>query len=332
MKEKIYTSEQMRRNLENGLNNAARKLEALQKVAARDLPGSVWCNNFIWALAQYPDIKFPYRERILKDKAAQLGLICDFGAVLVSEDVKLNRKLVELEARQSLEAISEFLRLSDIHTYLRAGAIYIDEKGTVKIAADASKLIETFCSVYIESAKEKAFIDRLNALQGTAKRLEELHSEFVNSIEVPGGKEAAKWCTRYYMSDRFELVQGLHLNAPNMIWRAFIAFCTSIRKNDSPHFYNKAGIPEISVAELYKLTGYKPDATPELRIKFPELYKDEPYRNFIGSVIFDDTDGVETIRKQLKTRGYSIDNRGRLVSPYDSRYSRFVVGYSEEGE
>ena len=98
MKEKIYTSEQMRRNLENGLNNAARKLEALQKVAARDLPGSVWCNNFIWALAQYPDIKFPYRERILKDKAAQLGLICDFGAVLVSEDVKLNRKLVELEA------------------------------------------------------------------------------------------------------------------------------------------------------------------------------------------------------------------------------------------
>ena len=167
-------------------------------------------------------------------------------------------------------------------------------------------------------------------MQGTAKRLEELHSEFVNSIEVPGGKEAAKWCTRYYMSDRFELVQGLHLNAPNMIWRAFIAFCTSIRKNDSPHFYNKAGIPEISVAELYKLTGYKPDATPELRIKFPELYKDEPYRNFIGSVIFDDADGVETVRKQLKTRGYSIDNHGRLVSPYQ-RSICFVVGYSEEG-
>lgn len=58
MKEKIYTSEQMRRNLENGLNNAARKLEDLQKVAAQDLSGSVWCNNFIWALAQYPDIKF----------------------------------------------------------------------------------------------------------------------------------------------------------------------------------------------------------------------------------------------------------------------------------
>ena len=90
MKEKIYTSEQMRRNLENGLNNAARKLETLQKVAARDLPGSVWCNNFIWALVQYPDIKFHYRERILKDKAAQLGLVCDFGATLVSEDVKLN--------------------------------------------------------------------------------------------------------------------------------------------------------------------------------------------------------------------------------------------------
>lgn len=330
MKEKIYTSEQMRRNLENGLNNAARKFETLQKVASQDLPGSVWCNNFIWALVQYPDIKFHYRERILKDKAAQLGLICDFGATLVSEDVKLNRKLVELEARQSLETISEFLRLSDIHTYLRAGAIYIDEKGTVKIAADASKLIETFCSVYIESTKEKAFIDRLNALQGTAKRLEELHSEFVNSIEVPGGKEAAKWCTRYYMSDRFELVQGLRLNARNMIWRAVIAFCTRIRKNDSPHFYNKAGIPEISVAELYRLTGYKPDATPELRIKFPELYKDEPYRNFIGSVIFDDADGEETVRKQLKTRGYSINNHGRLVSPFDGRFSRFCVGYSEE--
>lgn len=329
MKEKIYTSEQMRRNLENGLNNAARKLETLQKVAARDLPGSVWCNNFIWALAQYPDIKFPYRERILKDKAAQLGLVCDFGATLVSEDVKLNRKLVELEARQSLETVSEFLRLSDIHTYLRAGAIYIDEKGTVKIATDASKLIESFCSVYIESAKEKAFIDRLNALQSTAKRMEELHSDFVNSIEVPGGKEAANWCVRYYMSDRFELVQGLRLNARNMIWRAVIAFCTRIRKNDSPHFYNKAGIPEISVAELYRLTGYKPDATPELRIKFPELYKDEPYRNFIGSVIFDDADGVETVRKQLNTRGYSINNHGRLVSPYNGGIY-FGVGYSEE--
>lgn len=331
MKEKIYTSEQMRRNLENGLNNAARKLETLQKVAARDLPGSVWCNNFIWALVQYPDIKFHYRERILKDKAAHLGLTCDFGATLVSEDVKLNRKIVELETRQPFETISGFLRLSDIHTYLRAGAIYIDEKGTVKIAANASKLIETFCSVYIESAKEKAFIDNLNALQGTAKRLEEQHSEFVNSIDVPGGKEAAKWCARYYMSDKFELVQGLRLNAANMIWRAFIAFCTRIRKNDSPHFYNRAGIPDISVAELHKLTGYKPAATPELRIKFPELYKGVPYRNFIGSVIFDDADGVETVRKQL-TRGYSINNHGRLVSPYASRYSRFVVGYSEEGE
>lgn len=331
MKEKIYTSEKLRRNLEIGLNNAAMKLETLQKVVAQDLPGSVWCNNFIWALAQYPDIKFHYRGRILKDKAAHLGLTCDFGATLVSEDVKLNRKIVELETRQPFETISGFLRLSDIHTYLRAGAIYIDEKGTVKIAANASKLIETFCSVYIESAKEKAFIDSLNALQGTAKRLEELHSEFINSIEVTGGKEAAKRCVRYYMSDRFELVQGLRLNAPNMIWRAFIAFCTSIRKNDSPHFYNKAGTPEISVAELYKLTGYKPDATPELRIKFPELYKGVPYRNFIGSAVFDDADGVETVRKQL-TRGYSINNHGRLVSPYDSRYSLFVVGYSEEGE
>lgn len=132
------------------------------------------------------------------------------------------------------------------------------------------------------------------------------------------------------MSDKFELVHGLRLNAANMIWRAFIAFCTRIRENDSPHFYNMAGIPEISVAELYKLTGYKPDATPELRIKFPELYKNEPYRNFIGSVIFDDTDGVETIRKQLKTRGYSIDNRGRLVSPFEGRFGCFCVGYSEE--
>lgn len=331
MKEKIYTREKLRRNLEIGLNNAAMKLKTLQKVVAQDLPGSVWCNNFIWALAQYPDIKFHYRGRILKDKAAHLGLTCDFGATLVSEDVKLNRKIVELETRQPFETISGFLRLSDIHTYLRAGAIYIDEKGTVKIAANASKLIETFCSVYIESAKEKAFIDSLNALQGTAKRLEELHSEFINSIEVTGGKEAAKRCVRYYMSDRFELVQGLRLNAPNMIWRAFIAFCTSIRKNDSPHFYNKAGTPDISVAELHKLTGYKPAATPELRIKFPELYKGVPYRNFIGSVIFDDADGVETVRKQL-TRGYSINNHGRLVSPFEGRFSCLCVGYSEEGE
>lgn len=331
MKEKIYTSEKLRRNLEIGLNNAAMKLETLQKVVTQDLPGSAWCNNFIWALAQYPGIKFHYRGRILKDKAAHLGLTCDFGATLVSEDVKLNRKIVELETRQPFETISGFLRLSDIHTYLRAGAIYIDEKGTVKIAANASKLIETFCSVYIESAKEKAFIDNLNALQGTAKRLEELHSEFVNSIDVPGGKEAAKWCARYYMSDKFELVQGLRLNAANMIWRAFIAFCTSIRENDSPHFYNKAGIPDISVAELHKLTGYKPAATPELRIKFPELYKGVPYRNFIGSAIFDDADGVETVRKQL-TRGYSINNHGRLVSPFEGRFSCFVVGYSEEGE
>ena len=329
MKEKIYTNEKLRRNLEIGLNNAARKLETLRKVAAQDLPCSVWCNNFIWALAQYPDIKFHYRERILKDKAAHLGLTCDFGATLVSEDVKLNRKIVELETRQPFETISGFLRLSDIHTYLRAGAIYIDEKGAVKIAANASKLIETFCSVYIESTKEKAFIDRLNALQGTAKRLEELHSEFVNSIDVPGGKEAAKWCARYYMSDKFELAHGLRLNAANMIWRAFIAFCTRIRKNDSPHFYNRAGIPEISVAELHKLTGYKPAATPGLRIKFPELYKDVPYRNFIGSAIFDDADGVETVRKQL-TRGYSINNHGRLVSPFEGRFSCFCVEYSEE--
>lgn len=329
MKEKIYTSEKLRRNLENGLNNAARKLETLQKVAARDLPGSVWCNNFIWALVQYPDIKLHYRGRILEDKAAHLGLTCDFGATLVSEDVKLNRKIVELETRQPFETISGFLRLSDIHTYLRAGAIYIDEKGIVKIAANASKLIETFCSVYIESTQEKSFVNNLNALQDAAKRLEKLHSEFVNSIDVPGGKEAAKWCARYYMSDKFELVHGLRLNAANMIWRAFIAFRTRIRENDSPHFYNRAGIPDISVAELHKLTGYKPAATPELRIKFPELYKGVPYRNFIGRAIFDDADGVETVRKQL-TRGYSINNHGRLVSPFEGRFSCFCVGYSEE--
>lgn len=329
MKEKIYTHERMRLKLENGLNDAARKLETLQEVAAQDLPGSVWCNNFIWALAQYPDIKFHYRERILKDKAAQMGLNCYFGATFVSEDISLNRKLVELEARQSIDTISEFMRLTDVHTYLRAGAIFIDKKGTVKIADDASKLIEAFCSVYIESAKEKAFVDRLNALQSTVKKMEQLHGELVDSIEVPGGQEAAKWCIRYYMSDRFEIVQGLRLNSPNMVWRGFVTFCTSMRKNDSPHFYNKAGIPEISVPELHKLTGYKPDATPELRIKFPELYKGEPYRNFIGSIIFDDANGVETVRKQLKTRGYSIDNRGRLVSPYEERFTPHVVPYPE---
>ncbi len=330
MKERIYTHEQLRHRLENGLNDAVNKLENLQRVVVQYLPGAVWCNNYVWALAQYPDIKFHYRERILNGKAAQMGLNCDFGATFVNEDAKLNRKLVEVETRPALTTISEFLRLSDVHKCLMAGAIFIDEKGAVRIAADASKLIETFCSVYIESAKEKVFVDKLKALQGTAKKLEELHGEFINSIEAPGGKAAAKSCARYYDADLFYITQGLRLNANNMIWRAFIAFCACLRKNDAPHFYNETGMPEISVAELYKLTGYKPAATPELRIKFPELYKDEPYRNFIGSVIFDDPEGVQTVQDKIKKQGYSINNRGGLISPIRVNISFFCVPYGED--
>lgn len=332
MKEKIYTRERMRAELTNGLNDAARKLETLQEVTARNLPGSVWCDNFVWALAQYPDLKYYFRERILKDTATRMGLNYEFGAILVSEDVKLNRKLVEIDARPAIETISEFVAYLDVHKYLRIGAIHIADNGAVKIASDAVERIEAFCSVYAESTAEKAFIGRLTAMQETAARLEKLHGEFLNAIDVPGGQAAAQTCKRYYTADLFYLAQGLRLNAPNMIWRAFVGFCANGRKKDAPHFYNKVGIPEIDVPELYKLTGYKPAATPELRVKFPKLYKDEPYRMFIGSTIYDDAQGVEYVEELIKERGYSIDHRGNLVFPTNRKFGFLALPYAEDVE
>ena len=330
MRELLFTSEQRQRTLEGGIEKAVKKIEALQKVVAEELPGVVWCNNFIWALAQYPDIKTHYYEKIMRSKAAQRKLNCDFGATLVSEDVRLNRKIVELETRPALETIYGFLKLSAVHEYLRAGIITIARKGTVDVAPDARERIAQFCSVYIESAQEKAFVGNLRALQEAAKKAEKLHGDFAASVKAPGGRDAVTQCVRYYMADRFELVPGLRLMSPGMIWCAFIAFCTRIRKGDAPHFYNKAGAPDISVTELYQLTGYKPAATPELRIKFPELYKGVPYRNFIGSSIWDDADGMKQIREKLKKGCLSIDSHGRLIYPRDDRFTPFVVEFLQD--
>ena len=329
MKEKIYTYESLRRRMQEGISGAANRLTELKAVIESDCKAARWGAGFVWALHQYPEVRDYLCDNIRKDAAEREGLNCDYGAPAFSEEIRFNRKFVEMRTGKVTKAITGFVLDADLAAYLRIGAIYFSKGGAIEIAANAAELIEDYCSVYIENGREKALYERIRALQASAKALQEAHSNFIASLDDAVARKTADAYKWRFSPDKIYISESLPLNSENVVWRTFITYCAQLRKASKPHFYNEEGTPNLSIAELYEATGYKPEATAELRYKFPALYANEPYSyKELSSQYTDSPEGLEELRSYLKRTGSVINERGNIIRP-ESYSWRNIVAYPE---
>ena len=323
MKERIYTNEDLCHRLQENLTDAAQRLGALKAVIDTNCPAARWNANFVWALEQYPEAKRHLCQKIHVDAAERAGLACEYGAKIVSEDTRLNRKFVEMQTGTATKAIEAFKIDSYLAAYLRAGAITFGRSGAVTIADNSAELIQDYCSVFVESNAEKALFEKITALQKAGQALQAAHAGFVDALEDKAAKRAAAGYAGRFDAGRMYLYDGLHLASDSCVWRTFVGFCARLRKADKPRFYNTAGTPKISIAELYEVTGYNPEVTPELRYKFPALYKNEAYTDkFSPCGYADNPEGLKELRAFLDESGSTITESGQISRP-DKR-----IGYA----
>lgn len=320
MKERVFINEKMRKRLEESLYNTADYLTNIGGIVKTNFKGAKWCTAFLWALDQYPDLRNYYCQKLYKDTAEALGLDCWIDAGIVpTEKVRLNRHIVEIQIAASQKAIKEYKINPEIRALLCTGAIYIDNAGAVRIATNAADMITEYCSVFVESAKEKAFIKSLTALQNAAGELEKCYQAFNDQVNNAEAKNSINWRSRDFNINKLCLCDNLPLVANSTLWRAFVSLCLPERQKDAPHFYNRVGVPKISVAELWELSGYLPAATPELCVKFPELYP----VSALKMTAEESKEAIRIVKEKIKQVNTTLDERGQIV-----RNSKFVQQYA----
>lgn len=314
MKEQLFSNDELRQQLTNSLPGAADYITETGARLRRLFPGLVWATPTLWALGQYADLRESLCKQIREKKAEEMQLVCSYGELNPSEEIRLNRKLVEMSARADISAISGF-SLAAIEPYLRCGALSIDAAGNTITAPNAAALIADYCAVFVESAQEKEFVQSLAALKDAAQALEGAHANLCKCVCTAAGKKALEGGKHFYSIHRLPIGDNLRLADKDAIFRAFVAYCIPLRKREQPHFYNAEGRKVISIAELYALTGYKPQATAALRLKFPELYKAAPFRGYFSSQAFgnDNPATLEELRGMIEAGRYSIDETGEIL-------------------
>lgn len=257
--EKIFTNETLRQRLERGLQGAADYLTKAGQIVKGIYPGAVWCTNFAWALSQNTALKAYFCQLIRENEAKRLQIYCGYGdystqesgySDILTEEIRLNRKIVEMNKSAEIAGVMGFTISGDIEALLRIGALSIGRDGVTIIADKAKALIEDFCTITADNEAEKAFIEKLQAMQTAAIALEQARKDFCDTITSQAGKEAAELCNWAYCANSLFVSNGLGLTSKGIIWRAFVSYCIPARKAERPHFYNRAGIPEIELKSL----------------------------------------------------------------------------------
>lgn len=281
MKEKVFFYEAKCRALTAGLSDAAARVSALGQVVKAAFPGVSFGVPFLWALFGWEHLLPWYSLRqyladtLLNNAAKASGLNCGPGwgektrgyvetEVLgnehplagLSDDARLNRKLIELQCRKEANALLHF---SIDREYLRAGVIVIDKDGNAAPAQDAAARLEDFCTLYAETKEQAAFVEKIERMQRAALELERAYKEACASLPAKGAHRAAlEACAWGYNPGQYELtpagVGTIQLTARDAAARALISYFDRVR-DAAPKFYNRAGVQSISPAELFEITG-----------------------------------------------------------------------------
>lgn len=281
MKEKVFVFEAKRQELTAGLSDAVARVSALGDVVKAVLPRVSFGVPFLWALMDCEHARpfYPLRQlltdEILNQSAKESGLKCGPGwgektrgyvEVLVrsdahplaylSDDVRLNRKFVELQCKKEADALRSF-KIDE--AYLRAGVIVIDKIGNAKPAKDAAARLDDFCTLYAETEDQATFVAGLERMQRAALDLEQAYKDTCASLPAEGAHRAAlEACTWDYDPDQFGLTPSaagtIRLTDQDAAARALISYFDR-DQDTAPKFYNRAGVLPIGPAELYEITG-----------------------------------------------------------------------------
>ena len=265
MKEKVFVLEAKRQALAAGLSDAAARVTALGKIVKAAAPQITFGVPFLWALMDcsarpwYP-LRQLLADMILNAAAKKAGLDCGPGwnektrgyvetqilenrhpLAHLSDDAKLNRKLVELQCRKEVNAVLTFAIDRD---YLRAGLIVIGKDGEAAPAQDAAARLEDFCTLYAETKEQAAFIAQA-AFKATCA-----------SLPAKQHRAALEDCSAAYDPAGFGLAPSgtISLTAQDATARALISYFDRTQ-DAAPKFYNLAGLHTISPAELFAITG-----------------------------------------------------------------------------
>lgn len=276
MKEKVFVFEAKRQELTAGLSDAVARVSALGEVVKAVLPRVSFGVPFLWALMDtrpFYTLRQLLTDEILNQSAKESGLKCGPGwgervrgyAEVVpphplldnlSDDVRLNRKFVELQCRKEAGVLRSF-KIDE--AYLRAGVIVIDKNGNVKPAKDAAARLEDFCTLYAETEEQATFVAGLERMQRAALDLEQAYKDTCASLPAEGAHRAAlEACTWDYDPDQFGLTPSaagtIRLTDQDAAARALISYFDR-DQDTAPKFYNRAGVLPIGPAELYEITG-----------------------------------------------------------------------------
>lgn len=276
MKEKVFVFEAKRQELTAGLSDAVARVSALGEVVKAVLPRVSFGVPFLWALMDtrpFYTLRQLLTDEILNQSAKESGLKCGpvwgervrgYAEVVpphplldnLSDDVRLNRKFVELQCRKEAGVLRSF-KIDE--AYLRAGVIVIDKNGNVKPAKDAAARLEDFCTLYAETEEQATFVAGLERMQRAALDLEQAYKDTCASLPAEGAHRAAlEACTWDYDPDQFGLTPSaagtIRLTDQDAAARALISYFDR-NQDTAPKFYNRAGVLPIGPAELYEITG-----------------------------------------------------------------------------
>lgn len=297
--ETIFVKDRLLAELLGGIEDAAAKMDRVgQLIKART--SLTWSVPLAWVILKSPAVRKHLSGALTLTAGELRQLECsaeERGKIAELMALAKKGRLHIVEDFAKIDAASDFADLKNVSTYLRTGAIIIDKAGKTTVAKNAKELLTDYCSVTVRTADEAAFVAKVremqnyeNEIQAAREKLAGAHREFVKLAKSRQGA-ALEHCQRSNGGDfdGVTLSDEIRLSNAGAIWRALITFMKSDYDTyDGPHFYNRIGIPAYDVEQVYNLTGYRPEATPALRYRFPKLYENVAYRGELTG-LYDDT-------------------------------------------
>ena len=255
MKKAVIFDAARRAALETFLPDAAAKVTAAGDAVRASFPALTWNTLFVCVLCCEKAAADDLCRRVLEDAASAAGLSCDWDERHPSEETRINRKLVELQARHTLAALRGLYHLAGLETFLRAGVLRIGSNGETITAQDAAARLDDFCTLNAETKEQAACVAAWEQTQRAALELQAAFNDLCAS--APDAVSRANLESGAGDYDVAELWAGsFYLTAQDAAARALISYFDLSGKTDAvPKFYNLAGVPAYTGKDAAQVIG-----------------------------------------------------------------------------
>lgn len=299
-KVKVYEQTALLKSLAGNLENAAEKVAAAGDAWRKLFPARPWNTNTLWVLIFEPAARRVAELEILKREAERAGLPCAWDLpdtpapaarleILresierpqpLSEEIRFNRRLVEMQAREALAPFRELNGLAHIGTYLRTGVLSIGKKGEIITAPDAAERLADYCTLYAETKQQRAFVAALDNMRQAAEKMQAAYIATTEAIPNKLARQELTANAGFYMPRLGAITKRadgqIRLFDADAPARALITFfgLDWETKETAPKFYNESGVLVYQAAEAAALIGCDPEKLGALHIweAYPRAY------------------------------------------------------------